>query len=209
MFDVPTSELKAPKVAGDRWTDRTNDDGAMHRDRAVELDAFLAAIERRALVMSELATKDREEALDLVQDAMLAFARRYAAKPPGDWKPLFYRVLENKIRDWYRRRQARGRWLTRLPTHQPTGATEDPIQAYPDPTARLPEDLVTQDAAMQTLLGAVGELPQRQRQAVLLRLWEGLDVAATATAMGCSAGSVKTHLSRGLASLRECLGDYR
>jgi len=77
------------------------------------------------------------------------------------------------------------------------------LQTLPDPADRRPEELIDVDAAVDVLLRTLPQLPERQRQAVLLRIWEGLDVAQTAVAMGCSAGSIKTHLSRGLKRLRE------
>jgi len=170
------------------------------------MERFLAGIERRALVMAELATHDREEALDLVQDAMLAFASRYGNRPREEWPPLFHRILQNRIRDWHRRRQSRGRWWGRFGRPGRDDDEEaDPIQQAPDPRARLPEEALMDEATMERLLEAVERLPLRQQQAFLLRVWEGLDVADTARAMGCSAGSVKTHLSRALGNLREQL----
>lgn len=177
--------------------------------QADQLDRFLAGIERRALIMAELATHNREEALDLVQDAMLAFVKRYAAKPEADWPPLFHRVLQNRIRDWHRRGQVRRRWRVWLGGEAGTAGDPDPIQALADPAGVLPEDALDNQGAITALVQAMGELPERQRQAVVLRVWEEFDVAATAKAMGCSAGSVKTHLSRGLARLRERLETSR
>jgi len=78
-----------------------------HRQR---LDRFLANTERRAQIMAELSTHNREEALDLVRDAMLAFVRSYADTPQAQWAPLFYRVLQNKTRDWGRRTRLRSGW---------------------------------------------------------------------------------------------------
>lgn len=177
----------------------------MHDDNHQRLNRFLADVERRALVMAELSTQNREEALDLVQDAMLAFVRRYAHKGEQEWPPLFYRILQNKVRDWGRRTQIRRRWRVWLHSDDDTVEAPDPLQSLPDPAGDLPEDLVDNQAAVQEVLRAMQDLPMRQRQAVLLRIWEGFDVAETAAAMGCSTGSVKTHLSRGLGRLRERL----
>ena len=167
------------------------------------MEQFLAGIERRALVMAELATHDREEALDLVQDAMIAFASRYGGRPRDEWPPLFHRILQNRIRDWHRRRQGRGRWWGRLGFGREVEEPGDSIQRAPDPVDRRPEDQLMAEDEMERLVRAVENLPARQQQAFLLRIWEGLDVKETARAMGCSSGSVKTHLSRALSVLRQ------
>ena len=167
------------------------------------LERFLRDVERRAVVMAELATRDREEALDIVQDAMMAFVDRYAGHDEAEWPPLFHRVLQNRIRDWGRRQQVRRRWRVWLSRDDEDEA--DPIETAPDPAARTPEQAVALAHAGDALLAALEGLPARQREAFLLRTWEGLDVAETARAMGCSEGSVKTHLWRALQHLREKL----
>ena len=172
------------------------------------LDAFLAEIERRAFRMAQVALRDADDAMDVVQDAMLKLARNYAAKPSAEWRPLFYRILENGIRDLQRRRTVRKKFMVWLP-----GSKEDPDNEAQDPLDNVaaggPDapELLMQDQAMQTLEKSLRELPARQREAFMLRNFEGLDVADTARAMGCSEGSVKTHYSRAVHSLRERLGE--
>ena len=63
----------------------------------LDMDGFLRSVERRALQMAVMACRDRDEALDLVQDAMMRLVRRYSARPPGEWRPLFFRILHNCI----------------------------------------------------------------------------------------------------------------
>jgi len=170
------------------------------------LDRFLAGVERRALRMAEFATGSRDEALDIVQDAMLVLVRRYGRHGEGDWPPLFHRILQSRILDWHRRRKVRNRWLAWLGPD--ADDDEDPLAALPDPRARRPEDELGNTRAGAALEEALQRLPLRQQQAFLLRTWEGLDVAETAAAMGCSEGSVKTHYSRAVHTLRELLEDH-
>ena len=171
------------------------------------LSQFLASVELRACRIAQAALRHEDDALDAVQDAMLQLARAYPDRPAEEWKPLFYRILENRIRDMQRRRTVRSRVMAWLPFRSdPDGEDPDPIAEAisddPPPTRRLEID-----EAMSALDEALGRLPRRQRQAFLLRTLEGLDVAQTARAMGCSEGSVKTHYFRALQTLRAQLGE--
>jgi RNA polymerase sigma-70 factor (ECF subfamily) len=172
-----------------------------------QLDQFLAEVERRALRIAEIAVRDRDEALDLVQEAMIKLARNYASRDRNEWTPLFYRILQNGIRDWHRRQKVRNRVMVWFGRGGHEEDDYDPVASAPDPAARPPAEELQVSEAMQRLEQAVGELPARQREAFMLRTFEGLDVAGTAMAMGCSEGSVKTHYSRAIHALREQLGD--
>lgn len=177
-------------------------------DHIRTLDKFLASVERRAFQIARMALRDEDEALDIVQDAMLKLARSYAARPSEEWPPLFYRILNNRIRDWQRRRTVRNKLFGWLPGFQSEEAEDgDPYQAVPD-QARGPCEQVMLGDAMVVLEQALTELPARQREAFTLRNFEGLDVAGTALAMGCTEGSVKTHYSRAVHTLRARLGDH-
>lgn len=187
--------------------DRMPSAPATSADESHEVERFLREAERRALRMAEFSTGNRAEALDLVQDAMFGFVQHYAARPAGEWPPLFWRVLDSRINDWHRRQRARGRWLGWFERADDDG--EDPIAAVPDLGEQGPLARLADGEASQALELALRALPLRQRQAFLLRLWEGLDVAATAAAMRCSEGSVKTHLFRALGNLRKYLEAYR
>jgi RNA polymerase sigma-70 factor (ECF subfamily) len=172
------------------------------------IDQFLKTVERRALRMAEMATSSRDEAMDLVQDAMFGFVRHYTAKPAADWAPLFYRVLDSRINDWHRRRNVRGRWLAVWTKNSDDEEGLDEIAQAPDPNDPGPLLRLAGTEASIALDQALKKLPTRQRQAFLLRVWEGFDVATTANVMRCSEGSVKTHLSRALTALRRALESY-
>jgi RNA polymerase sigma-70 factor (ECF subfamily) len=173
------------------------------------LESFLAAVERKAFRIAQIALRHEDDALDAVQEAMLRLVRNYARRPAQEWAPLFYRILENCVRDAQRRRTVRARVMSWLPWAGSGAdeATADPLEQAPDP-APLPEARVQAGETLQALEAALAALPARQRQAFLLRNFEGLDVEATAQAMGCSAGSVKTHYFRALQTLRVQLGEY-
>ena len=182
---------------------------ASSKARARALNDFLASVELKAFKIAVMVLRHEDDALDAVQDAMLHLARAYAARPADEWKPLFYRILENRIRDVQRRRMTRNKVIAWLPFRR--GNDEDDSMPDPIEQAASPELLPGQrlelDEAMQALEGALQNLPRRQQQAFMLRTLEGMDVAQTAAAMGCSEGSVKTHYFRALNTLREKLGD--
>lgn len=178
-------------------------------ERVDELDRFLREVERRALRQAELAVGQREDALDVVQDAMLAFARAYAGRASAEWPPLFHRVLESRILDFHRRTKVRRRWRVWLGRGPDSEDGADPLAQVPDPAEPGPWQRLADGQSRGALDRALAQLPARQREAFLLRVWEGCDVAQTAAAMACSEGSVKTHLSRALGALRTKLEDWR
>lgn len=171
------------------------------------LNRFLAGVEKRAFRMARVALRHDEDALDAVQDAMLRLAQRYAGRDPGEWPALFFRILQNRVRDMQRRRMVRGRVMALLPWRRgEEQSAPDPVSEAADPGPG-PAAQVEGGVLLAQLEDALHELPARQREAFLLRSVEGLDVAATAQAMGCSDGSVKTHYFRAVQSLRVKLGD--
>lgn len=169
------------------------------------LDEFLAGVERRAFRLAELALGHREDALDAVQDSMIKLMQ-YRQRPPIEWSPLFWSILRRQLTDRHRRNAVRKRVLSFF--GRSDDARDNPIEAWPDPQAD-PMRRVADHSAWQALGRALRALPARQRECFLLRELQGLSVAETATAMGCSDGSVKTHLSRAMSALREHLEDWR
>ncbi len=190
------------------WDGPAPGTGGAVLEQTRELDRFLAEIERRAFRMAQVALRDPDDAMDVVQDAMLKLARSYAGRPSAEWRPLFYRILQNGIRDLQRRRSVRKRFMVWLPgpREDPDNEAQDPLDNVADGGTPVPEQLM-QAEAMQQLEASLRGLPARQREAFMLRNFEGLDVAETASAMGCSEGSVKTHYSRAVHTLREQLGE--
>jgi RNA polymerase sigma-70 factor (ECF subfamily) len=180
--------------------------GTLQRER--QLNQFLAEVERRALRIAEIAVRDRDEALDLVQNAMIKLVNNYASRPQAEWTPLFYRILQNGVRDWHRRQKVKNRVMVWFGRAKGDNDEYDVVASAPDHAGRSPEQELQTGQAMQTLERAVHALPGRQREAFMLRTFEGLDVAGTAVAMGCSDGSVKTHYSRAVHTLRDKLGEH-
>ena len=186
----------------------TPNTGAGTLQREQELSRFLAEVEKRALRIAEISIRDRDEAHDLEQNAMIKLVRKYSDRGDDEWTPLFYRILQNGVRDWHRRQAVRNRVMVWTGRTKDEDGNYDPVAAAPDPAGRTPDEHLQNREAMQALEVAIRELPTRQREAFMLRTFEGLDVRGTAAAMGCSEGSVKTHYSRAVHSLRETLGEH-
>lgn len=178
------------------------------RPVAATIEAFLASVERRAWRIAEIALRDPDEALDAVQDAMLRLVRHYSGKPAEEWAPLFYGILRRRITDLQRRRAVRNRVLVWTGHATTDDGEELPAWEAPD-LGPDPARALASRQAFAAMSAAIRALPRRQQQAFMLRTLEGLDVADTAKAMGCSEGSVKTHLSRAMEALRGQLEEWR
>ncbi|MEO8748173.1 MAG: RNA polymerase sigma factor [Rhodanobacter sp.] len=178
------------------------------RASATSLNAFLAQVEHRAFRMAEVQLRQREDALDAVQDAMLRLVQHYRDKPAAEWAPLFWGILRRRIVDLQRRRKVRSIIVGWLGGGHDAHGDELPVWEPPDHSPG-PPDRLGDAQAYAAMSAALQKLPRRQREAFMFRILEGLDVADTAQAMHCSEGSVKTHLSRAMQHLRDQLEDWR
>jgi RNA polymerase sigma-70 factor (ECF subfamily) len=176
-----------------------------------EMSDFLASVERRAFKQAVFAVHEDESAHDIVQDAMMKLAENYSARPAAELPLLFQRILQNAIRDWFRRSKVRSTWTTLLSNLGLGGEDDDgdPLETLSvevhENVPTSPAEQLEQSQVMATIEDAVKALPKRQREAFMLRYWEELDVSETAKVMGCSEGSVKTHCSRATHALAKVL----
>ena len=176
-----------------------------------ELSAFLKGVERRAFKQAVFAVRDQEAALDIVQDAMLRLAEKYGERPSAELPLLFHRIMQNAIRDWFRRQKVRSLWTTLLSSLSPNREDDehDPLETLEAAAGSKPGDTPAEELERSQVLEIIEEeisrLPERQREAFVMRYWEELDVAETARRMRCSEGSVKTHCSRAAHTLAEAL----
>jgi RNA polymerase sigma-70 factor (ECF subfamily) len=172
-----------------------------------EMSDFLTSVERRAYKQTTFAVRDDQLALDIVQDAMLKLVEKYSEKPISELPMLFQRILQNTMRDYWRRQKIRNLWTTLLSSFSVTGddgQESDPLEVLPGNQTKIddaPDSQLNRQQTIALIEEALKKLPARQREAFLMRYWEEMDVAETATAMGCSQGSVKTHCSRAIRSL--------
>ncbi|NNC55400.1 MAG: RNA polymerase sigma factor [Pseudomonadales bacterium] len=175
-----------------------------------QLDAFLADVQGRAFRMAMASLRERDDALDAVQEAMFKLVEKYRNKPAGEWAPLFYKILYSRITDIQRRRARSGKIFGTFfgRTAQGEEPAEELMSTFRDPAEPDPMRFGDDEKFGEALDQALAQLPGRQRQAFMLRAWEGLDVAQTASAMGCGEGSVKTHYSRARQFLQRTLADF-
>lgn len=176
-----------------------------------ELSDFLKSIEKRAFKRAAFAVRDDDAALDIVQDAMIRLAEKYADRPAAELPLIFQRILSNATMDWFRRQKVRNTYFQNLSDFE--GADDDGgfdlLEALQGVEGSLGAESAADTVGRQQIVTliekAVQDLPTRQREAFLLRYWEEFDVAETAAAMGCSEGSVKTHCSRAVRALAKAL----
>ena len=181
-----------------------------------ELSDFLAGTERRAYKQALFAVRDEHVALDIVQDSMMKLALKYASKPAEELPLLFQRILQNTIRDYYRRQKIRSLWTTLFSAfisndqdkNQEDFDILETLQIKPESNFAKEPDAQLERAQLIGLIEKAMEiLPARQREAFILRYWEEMSLAETAEIMKCSEGSVKTHCSRAVHALAEILGE--
>jgi RNA polymerase sigma-70 factor (ECF subfamily) len=176
-----------------------------------ELSAFLKGVERRAFKQAVFAVREQEAALDIVQDAMLRLAEKYGDRPSVELPLLFHRIMQNAIRDWFRRQKVRSLWTTALSslTSGRDDEDQDPLEtleaADGSNLEEAPSEQLERSQVLEIIEQEISRLPERQREAFLMRYWEELDVAETARRMRCSEGSVKTHCSRAAHTLAAAL----
>jgi len=133
---------------------------------------------------------------------MLKLAEKYSSRPLAELPLLFQRILQNTIRDFYRRQKVRSMWTMPISSLFGGDGDEDydPLETLEVESDSNFGESPTKQLERSQVLGyiekALEKLPARQRQAFLLRYWEEMDVAEAAKVMGCSEGSVKTHCSR-------------
>ncbi len=176
-----------------------------------ELSDFLIQVERRAFKQAVFAVHDDHAALDIVQDAMMRLAEKYGSRPADELPMLFQRILQNAIRDYFRRHKVRSLWTSLLSSFSfnKDGDEQDPLETLEVESGSThfenPAKQLDRAQTLAMIEDAVGKLPTRQREAFVMRYWEDMDVAETAAAMGCSEGSVKTHCSRAVHALAVAL----
>jgi RNA polymerase sigma-70 factor, ECF subfamily len=176
-----------------------------------ELSDFLKSVERRAFKRTLYTVRDEDAALDVVQDSMIRLAEKYADRPVAEYPMLFQRILTNATMDWFRRLKVRNAVMTNMSDFDPGNDDGDfdlleTLHALEGtPASESAADHVSRAQILHAVDEAVAKLPDRQREAFLLRYWEEFDVAETAAVMGCSEGSVKTHCSRAVHALAKAL----
>ena len=176
-----------------------------------EISDFLIEVEKRAYKQALFAVHDEHAALDIVQDSMMKLTVKYASKPAEELPLLFQRILQNTIRDYYRRQRIRSLWTTLFSAFAPNDQDKDHedfdiLETLPvKQESNQPDEQLEKAQLIDLMEKAMEVLPARQREAFILRYWEEMSLAETAAVMNCSEGSVKTHCSRATHTLASIL----
>ena len=167
-----------------------------------ELDAFLKGTEKRAFRMAQLATHNDADAMDIVQEAMIKLVTHYSEKTVEEWRPLFFKILENRILDWHRKQSVMKKiFFWRKDTADE--ANQNSISSEVEDRQFDPQSQLISEQIGKHLLACIEALPLKQQQCFLLRSWEGLSIKETSKIMGINENSVKTHYSRAMQKLKQ------
>ena len=163
------------------------------------LDLFFRQTEKKAYLMALALTHNRDDALELVQESMLKLVQKYSDRDPREWGPLFFRILQNAVRDWYRKQKFRQVFTGLIPWH------DESVQV--EAGEKSTEERAQFDQELGRIVDALKQLPLRQQQTFLLRAWQEFSTRETAFALSISENSVKTHYARATTQMRRLMGD--
>ncbi len=168
-------------------------------DNTARLNQFFIAHEKKAYAIAFMSLKNQADALDVVQDVMIKFVQKYSKKDRSCWEALFYRMINNRVTDFHR---ANAKKKTLFGFLMPNEEHDKPLREAVDTNQIDIINQINNEMTLSHLQVALNDLPTRQLQSFMCRIWEGLSVSETAQSMKCSQGSVKTHLYRALSNLR-------
>jgi RNA polymerase sigma-70 factor, ECF subfamily len=171
-----------------------------------QLDRFLARFETEAYKLAFVITQNRDDALEVVQDSMLKLVHKYSHKTAEEWRLLFFRILQNRLRDYQRRKSLR-QLFHLSPNKSQDDPQSDALEQIKDQHSASPDSELHSANAIQQIQQALGRLPLRQQQVFLLRAWQEFSTSETAFTLSISEGSVKTHYKRAIEQLRAQLGE--
>ncbi|MBE1298690.1 MAG: RNA polymerase sigma factor [Alteromonadaceae bacterium] len=168
------------------------------------IDDFLISVEKKGYRIALLGVGQHADAIDILQDAMLKLVTNYSEKPANEWKPLFYRILHNRVTDWQRQQKLKNMFFF---WRQDSEDEADIFDNISDEKTLDPIQAIGKSALQKDVVAELEKLPLKQQQCFLLRTWEGMSVKETAVVMQCSEGSVKTHFFRAVQKLKSVLGE--
>jgi len=204
---ITDTHLDTPSTGYFRQLEQTERDvTSVQRHNA--MNHFLSSVEKRAFRMADIATRNRDDALEIVQETMLGL-QRYIERPENEWKPLFYSILQRRINDWHRHNMVRNKVIATVQWLKGKQEPVDPIDTAQAQSSCQPLQRLEGELSTHAIIDALKSLPARQQQAFMLRGWEGFSVKETASIMSCSEGSIKTHYSRAVHSMRGQLEAFK
>lgn len=167
---------------------------------AHSLNSFLAENERQAFRMAQLATGHNDDALDIVQDAMIKLVQKYGDRSSNEWGLLFHRIMQRQITDWYRKSSVKKRiflWLSN------DSEDSDGFLDTIEDNAFERRINICKQVKLSMFTISITTIINATTVGVFIKV---LATKETASAVGCSTGSVKMHYHRALAKLQTQLG---